>query len=505
MSTKIQSGSNAAGIANVDANYNLQVNLPNDEAYAGYAAVAACHDDGLVTTTREILELDASADYRLRTGTDNILFNEVFSGTTINTTKWATPLSTATVAQAGGFLTLNANASVTSTQGCILKSWKTFPVYAAFGIYLELRVSLATISFENTTSEWGLGITAGTVNATATDGTFFRHTTAGLSCVVVNNGIELVNSVVSPTQLTSIGFDITKVNHYVIFTDDDSVEFWVNDIMLYQYMLLNSTTPNITSAQEPFIYARVYLTANNTLVAQKLNISSVSVSIADMETALSFPHKMALGHESACLVPSNGVATGSSLTAGITNTAIPAVGTAAVTTAGLTGGTVGLGGYNSLANATGPTLTASSAWIFFTYQVPVPIVAAPISPAKSLMITGWDIMLTSLVIAGTNASVIPLAIEMNFGCTNISPATAEAITTQTTPVKGVRRVILGFGSAPINTPIGSNIATISWKPLDPILCEAGTFVQLTIRPLVTWVLANTQQITMAASPSGYWM
>ena len=505
MSTKIQSGVNTSGLANVDANYNLQVNLPVDELNAGYVALAACHDDGDITTTRDILELDASSDYRLRVGTDNMIFNEIFTGGTINTTKWATPLSTATVVQTGGFITLNSGASLVSTQGCIIKSWKTFPIYSAFGTYLEIRASLNTLSFNNVTTEWGFAITAGTVNTTPVDGVFFRHTTAGLQCVVVNNNTELVASLVDAGRMATTGIVLTNVNHYVIFADDDSVEFWINDILVYQYALINTVTPSLTYSQCPFIYGRVYNTNTNTLTAQKLNISSICVSIADMESALPFPHKVALAQESACLVPSNGVATGSSITTGITNTAIPAVATAAVTTAGLTGGTVGLGGYNRLANAAGPTLTADSAWIFFTYAVPVPAVTVPVTPGKGLMITGWDIMLTSRVVVGTNAGIIPLAIEMNFGCTNISPATAENITTQTTPVKGVRRLILGFGSVPINCPIGTSIATISWKVNDPILCEAGTFVQLAIRPGVSWVLANTQEILMAASPVGYWI
>jgi len=505
MSTKIQSGASAPGLANVNTNYELQVALTTNELYAGYAAIAACHDDGDVTTTRDIIELDASSDFRLRVGTDNFIFNEIFTGTTINTTKWATPLATATVVQAGGFLTLNSGASLTSGQGSILKSWKTFPVYSAFGTYIEIRASLATTSFNNTTSEWGFALTAGTVNATATDGVFFRHTSTGLACVVVNNAVELVNNVVDPTKLTAISFDITKVNHYIIFIDDDSVEFWVNDIMLYQYTLLNTVTPTLTAAQQQFIYARVYMSATNTLTAQKINIASISVSLADMETALPWQHKMGMLQEHAGVVPSNGVATGSTLTAAITATALPVVATTVSATALGTSGTVGLGGYQRTANGTGPSMTADTAWLMFSYLVPVPVVAAPISSAKGLMLTGIDFSMTTRVVIGTNAGVIPCIVELNYGCTNANPATAESITAQTTPVKGVRRAIIGVISVPINTPIGTVLGPISWKPQVPILCEGGTYVQIAIRPLVTWALANTQELVCICAPDGYWV
>lgn len=504
MATIIQGGSNTAGLVNVNANYELGVALTTNELYAGYAAVAACHDDGDVTTLRDIVEVDASSDFRLRVGTDNFIFNEIFTGTTINTTKWATPLSTATAVQSGGFLTLNASGSVTATQGTILKSWKTFPVYSAFGTYIEIRAAVATTTFDNTTVEFGFGLTAGTVNASATDGVFFRYTTAGLACVVMNNAIESVNSVVNSTKLIGIAFDITKVNHYIIFIDDDSVEFWVNDVMLYQYSLLNTATPTLTAAQQQFIYGRVYMTAANTLTAQKLAIASVSVSLADMETALPWQHKIGMLQEHAGVVPSNGIATGTTLTTGITNTAITAVATTVSTTALGTSGVVGLGGYQRTANGTGPSMTADSAFLMFSYLVPVPVVAAPISTAKALMLTGIDFTMTTRVVVGTNAGVIPVIVELNYGCNALSPATAENIATQTTPAKGVRRAIIGVISVPINTPIGTVLGPISWKPQVPILCEAGTYVQIAIRPLVTWALANTQELVCICSPDGYW-
>ena len=78
MAVKILSNTDSGGLV-VNTRNEATVALTTDENYAGYAAVAACHDDGSVTSSRDILELDASNDYRLRVGMDNIVWNDWFS------------------------------------------------------------------------------------------------------------------------------------------------------------------------------------------------------------------------------------------------------------------------------------------------------------------------------------------------------------------------------------------------------------------------------------------
>lgn len=489
--------------AEVNTDNELKTALTNDSDKSGFSAVAGEHDAGNITGSRDILEMDVSHDFRVRTGTDNLVWNEFFGGTTINTTKWATPIATATVVQAGGFITLNSSGSTTSGQGSILKSWRTFPIYGTFGTYFEYIAKFNTVRFDNCISELGAALTANTVATAPADGAFFRYTSAGLECVLVNNAAEIVSTTVSAVNLAAQGVVLTNTNHYIVFIAEDVVEFWINDLLCAS-LPRPVTGQALTAAMQLNCYARVYNSSTNTGTAQKLGIAMANVSFADMESAKLWQHKLATMHDHCQVLPSTGVSTGSSLTTGITSTALPTVATTVSAVALGTSGVAGLGGYQRTANAAGPSMTADTAYLMFSYLVPAPVTAAPVSASKGLVITGIDFALTSRVVAGTNAGVIPVVVELNIGCTNINPATAEAITTQTTPVKGVRRLVLGFIQIPVNMPVGTLPTPVSWKPQTPVYAEAGTYVQIAIRPLVTWVLANTQELVAMCSFDGYW-
>jgi hypothetical protein len=317
--------------------------------------------------------------------------------------------------------------------------------------------------------------------------------------VVVSNSVEIYAPPVSTALLTAFPtFDFTRYHHWIVFLNEDIVEFWVDDMMLFTVNLNATNVPVATSAMQHCIYARVYNSATNTGITQKLAISFTGVSFGDMEQAKAWNEKISsMGESSQCL-PSGGV-TGVSCTA-YTQTAMPTVTTAISATALGTGQVAGLGGFQRFANAAGLSYTADTAWIIFSHLIPVPTVLT----SKGLMIKGITINVQSRVAAGTNAAVVPFSMELSFGCTNLNPATAEAITTQTTPVKGTRKQILGFGSWAINTPIGTSQQTITWSFGTPVYCEAGTYVQILYRPGVTHVLANTQELVFAAGIDGYW-
>ena len=492
-------GSSSNYVAEVDANHNLNIITP-PAATTGFVTTASEHDAGSIVGTRSVIETDSSRDYRTRVGVDNILFNEWFSGTVINTSKWATPYDTATVTQLNQLI-LNSNASVASGKGSIFKSWRTFPIYGASGTYFEMRTSLFgdSTTFTNNTSEWGAGITANTVTVGPTDGAYFKYTVAGLYAMITNNSVDIyaisLSTILATTWPT---FDITKVHHYTIYMSEDMIEFWIDNLLVASQDIKNTTVITPFSSMQLNVYGRCVNTAANGLTAQKLFISSVNVSSADMETAKPWSHKAAGMHESAQCKPTGSAATGVTQNA-YTQTALPAVGTAISATALGTSATAGLGGIQHYANAAGLSFTAATAWQYFSYLIPAPSV----TQAKGLMLCGLDILMCSTVATGTNATVIPYIIELSFGCTNADPATTENVTTNTTPVKGTRKQTVGMASFPINTAIGTT-NTHSWHPVTPVYCEAGTYVIITYRPLVTHVLANTQDLMMVCGVDGYW-
>ena len=69
----VHGGSNTAGIANVDANYNLNVTLPTDPLQSGYNRPMSEVDVGLITGETKLLVGEVSEDYRFRVELDTIL------------------------------------------------------------------------------------------------------------------------------------------------------------------------------------------------------------------------------------------------------------------------------------------------------------------------------------------------------------------------------------------------------------------------------------------------
>ncbi len=92
----------------VSTNGQAEVRTPQTENQAGFVQLSAEVDAGAVTGSRSVIALEATDDYRLRIGVDCPLFNHSFEGTIVATDRFAQSLSTMTVAQASGFLSLNS-------------------------------------------------------------------------------------------------------------------------------------------------------------------------------------------------------------------------------------------------------------------------------------------------------------------------------------------------------------------------------------------------------------
>ena len=73
---QISTGSNTAGKANVDANYNLNVVTPTTESQAGFVALSSEIDAGTVTGVRVQKAFELSNDYRARSGLDTPMLRQ---------------------------------------------------------------------------------------------------------------------------------------------------------------------------------------------------------------------------------------------------------------------------------------------------------------------------------------------------------------------------------------------------------------------------------------------
>ena len=277
-------GNTSGNVAEVNTGNEVKVALNSDPDLTGFINMSCESSTGEFLGAPVRRPADITHDSRLRVGSDNIVFNEWFAGTTVNSTIWATPQSTATVTQAGGFLNVNAASSLTATQGAMFKSWRTFPVFGTFTTYFEFLVKIPLSGFNNAKAEWGAALHVSTVASDPADGAFFRLTSSGLECVLVNNASEITSTAISSVTLTAQGIDINETNHYIISIGEDSVEYWIED-----YMVANITRPAggiaPTASQMLAIYGRVYNTGTNTGNALRLQVAMCNVSFGDMETA----------------------------------------------------------------------------------------------------------------------------------------------------------------------------------------------------------------------------
>ena len=408
MSVILKSG-NSATLAAVDTNNNLQVNPPTDPDLSGFVSLAAESDPGgSPGISRKIIQLEASDDYRLRTGTDQTFFNEYFPGTVLNLNVWAQANSVMTSAVANGFITLNSGLSVAISGYSNLRTWRHFPVYMSFPTYCEIDLQFTAVATGNV-MEWGLGLAA-LANA-PTDGAFFRNTSTGEFRAVLNtNGSEQLSA-----DLTSILPSVGVVKDYLIVLSEKTAEYWISDVLVATIDRASSAAAVTSSTNLP-VFIRTYNTAA-TALANTIKVGYVNVSLGDMATNRNWEYVMAGGGGMAYQQQTGAATLGT--TAQLGNGTPAATPGAAMANATAALGT-GLGGQFSAL----PTLTAGTDGMLCAYLVPAGTAAFP---GKSLYITG--VRIQGAVTTSLTGGPVLYAYSLAFGSNVLSLATfSEEIT-----------------------------------------------------------------------------
>lgn len=475
MGVPIKSGS-SGNEADVNANKQLQVNLPTTEVQGGFTTVAAENDAGTVTGNRLTRSIEVSPDFRLRTGTDNMVFNELFPSAAINTTLWTAPVTTMTITSASGFATLNAGLSVASGAVARLTTYRHFPCYKTYTTYFEAEVQFSQIPVTNNVCEWGAFISTSTT--APTDGVFFRLNAGGeFRAVVNNNGTE--------TQSGTLVFnDLVGVNEthaYLIYVISNEAYFWIDNILVAKITIPPGQGSTAQSMNLPLSF-RNYNTAA-TSIAQVMKVAMVNVSFGDQGMAKPWSHVIAGsgGHASQGQ-------TGQTLgtTALYTNNLAAGAGAAMTNTTAALGS--GLGGQFSAL----PTLAAGTDGIVSSYQVPL---GTSILPGKSLYITRINI--SSVVTTVLAGGPVIYAYSLAYGHTAVSLATTETVTT-----KAPRRLPLGLQTFTANAAVGTQPNIIDIDLATPIVIQPGEFIQLVAKNLGTVTTAGV--ITFIVGFGGYW-
>lgn len=492
----LDTGSSSSGKANVNANFELEVHTPTTEANAGFVQISSEVDAGLVLGTRRVRSPEASEDFRLRVGADSILFNQSFEGTNIARDRIQQNDTTATAAQANGFLTLNSGSSTTSGQGTNVRTYRTLPLFGSFPTYVEFWANVQNPTATNALVEWGLGYCSG-VTAQLTDGVFFRNISAGtLRAVMTFNSSDTVVTDITTTNIpTRDGtgtFDITETNHYVISVTNDEVNYWINDALVAtQSVPAGQGSP--TSSMNLPIFGRVY-NSGTASAGKQLRFGFLGASQGDLSSYKTFGHQSS-GSGGGAYQIQPGTASGPTVTRGAGSTGWPTSATARTAgtwTATSAPATNSLGGL-WLSPAIS-TLTSDADYPVFAYQNPA---GTATLPGKTLYITGVRVGETTVTtVAATNAITLAYAagIGSTGSATNVTEA-AAAVAARIIPLGQVAFI----ATAAVGTFAQGWHVDLSEAPL---VCPPGTFVHFIVRPFGT-VTSNTLVVAGSVTFIGY--
>ena len=345
-----------------------------------------------------------------------------------------------------------------------MKTYRTFPLYAAYTVYLNMILREANDTATNAVSEWGFGYATSTT--APTDGVFFRRLSGGaLRAVLAFNSSETEVTITTTNVPGGDGtgsYSATERNHYLIEYTHNTCNFWINDTLVAA-IPSPSTQPGPTSAWSQPVFARVY-NSGVASAGRRIELGCITVEQADMNSGKNWAHVMA-GTGGGAYQNQPGSASG--FTANWANSAAPASASLSNTTAGYT--TLG-GQYQFAASATNET-----DWALFGYTNPA---GTSTLPGKTLYVTGiriGEMCVTGA--AGVNATMFFWAAAA--GSTAVSLATTDAAATV-----APRRVSLGsqcfLAAAAVGTQSPGFYVDFGNSPL---VVPAGCFFHVIVKQL----------------------
>lgn len=389
----LESPTQPTHLVEVDADGNLNVNMPTNPEVAG--CVRILDADGQPVTTTE--------NGYLRVSQANVILYDQVDGSSVNTNIWNPTVSGMTVVQANGFIGLNAGSAVTTGSYAILPSIKFIPLYGDLPLVARFNVKTVNLPLTNATVELGIGTVS--ANTTPTDGAFFRWGQSGQFFAVINNGgAESSSAALTGSASDASGETVTLppsnsvIHLYEIEIVEDKVRFFVDDILVATLDTPSGQAYPFNSGRQQAI-ARVYNGGSAPSVAPQLFIGQVIISQEDLNKQKPWQHVLASLGRSAYQSPASAFGQ----TANHTNSTSPVSATLSNTAAGYTT----LGGRFQFA-AVG---AAGTDYALFAFQVPVGFQLYVQSISISCAVTGIAVATTTLFDwgIGVNASAVSLA------------------------------------------------------------------------------------------------
>ena len=493
MSIKIKSGKSINEVE-VDSNNSLNVNLPTILNGSGYNYIISEVDDGSVIGTPTLRALHTTQDYRLLKNVESPFWQDNFSSSVLNNSKYKATTTNQTIVLSGGCLNLNANSSLGSGDYSMVQTFRTFPIFENAPIYINFKTKFNNTFQAKNIIEFGLATTTGTT--TPTDGVFFRASGGTLNGVVSYSGYETtIVNIHTPT--------INEYNDYILAITDSNVEFWVDDVIVGKItptattVFLTSTTVTLrtagfcttTSTSLPlFVRNR-----NSAFVSSpiKISISDFGVLFSDFKTNKGFKSLMVTNGQSSISSPDGqSNLTSGTTSANILNNLSPVQLSSLDNTIG---GYTTLGG-DFLIPASGSSETE---YILFGYLNPIGTVGVP---GKTLVVN--NIYINTFTSGATvNSTGTTLQWLIGVGGTSLSLGELDSVTGGT---RSPRRLGLGIQNIPSASSVGTMARPmIMYEPPSPIMVESGTYLHIILKMPIA---IETPLLVYRGSVSinGYW-
>lgn len=471
--------------ANLDAGGNVKVALSNTDAYVGAVRLMSENDDGTKTGVAYLKSPETSSDYRLRVGTDTVLFSDTFNATTQNTTNWSYTFVTLTAAQLGaGTVNFGNVQGTANTHGAFMRTFEYFPLIGTAPLAGEFSVGpFGTQIITDEVFLCGFG-TPGAAVSPPIDGVWFKYTNAGWTGVLMYNNAATETGVIWDTVDTPVG----EIHRFVIVVGEEVVEFWRDDVLLAELSVPGGQgAPFIQGSLPAFMQKYCTGTVSNT---NTMRVSDVTVSLMDVASNKPWAHQMAVAGSMAN-VGQNGHTQGK--TSLWTNNTAPTAIALTNTTAAFTG----LGGIVAVL----PTLTANTDGILINYT----------NPAATVNITGRNLIVTGVKIQGAVSVILAggpviYAYALAFGHTAVSLTTGETASFATNTTHAPRILPIGIESFPATAAVGTvgteGSGTCILDLGSPICVRPGENVAVIARNI--GVVTTTGAITNIVSIQGYW-
>lgn len=479
MATKIQGGSNTAGLQNVNANYQAEVitevDVENLPQYVGATKQFSEVDAGIYTGEYDLLSPETDDDYRLRVATDTILDYEEFDYTSQNTGKHFVAFTTLVPTCTAAGINSNSTSLTTTTTGMTFGTHAMFPMFATQTNVVEISASFSAQPNANQIIDFGLFLRGAANPFAPTDGVYFRLTSAGLFGVINSNTSETTTAVFKLSdQVTTWTYTNNTVYRFLIQVTNVRTTFWVNNDKLGEIPTPSGLNMPFKSATLPVSWRHAIVGGAGGAALQFL-VADYKIGLRGAIYAENFGNIM-----SRVLGTYQGLSGGTMGTIGTyTNNTNP---TAAVPT----NTTAAVGAVGPLNQAWETfSLAVNTDGILLSYQVPL---GTALVQGRRMKINGVKLssFVQTVLVGGPISRVFCLA----FGHSTVTMAGTETGSMVTATTKNRRIVLLPeltqhvTAAQAVNTAISQPGGCVSTF-MNPIYVNPGEFVAVTVKGIGT--------------------